>query len=344
MQTLTLTKPDDWHVHFRDGKVLADTVAYTARQFARAIVMPNLRPPVTSVDQALAYRKRIVAAVPEGLAFDPLMTLYLTESMSPDEIDKAANCVHIAACKLYPAGATTNSDAGVSNLRGIYPILAAMEEHDIPLLIHGEIVDDSADIFDREKLFIDRELVPLCTRFSYLRVVLEHITTQDAVAFINAAPSHIAATITAHHLLYNRNALLAGGIKPHFYCLPVLKREMHRLALLEAATSGSSQFFLGTDSAPHELLTKETYCGCAGCFTSPLALELYAKAFESVGRLDQLERFASLNGPAFYRLPANSAKVVLEKVDWKVPEKVRFGDETAVPLMAGETLGWRMRS
>jgi dihydroorotase len=342
MDSISLIKPDDWHLHLRDGAVLADTVAHSARQFARAIVMPNLKPPVTTIEQALDYRRRILAAVPEGLNFDPLMTLYLTESTTADEVRKAADSPHIHAFKLYPAGATTHSDAGVGKLDRVYCILEAMEHLDVPLLVHGEVVDSSADIFDREKLFIDRELEPMRQRFPKLRIVLEHITTQDAVDFVTAASQYTAATITAHHMLFNRNAMLTGGIRPHFYCLPVLKRERHREALVTAATSGNPKFFLGTDSAPHSIGAKESACGCAGCFTAYSALELYASAFEAAGRLDRLERFASINGPAFYRLPVNADRITLRKSELMIPSSLPFGNEAIVPLMAGESLGWRI--
>ena len=342
MTCLTITRPDDWHLHLRDGAALAAVVAHTARQFARAVVMPNLKPPVTTVDAALAYRERILQALPEGSTFEPLMTLYLTEATSLQEVEKAASHPHIHAFKLYPAGATTHSDAGVGRLERVYPVLEAMEKQDIPLLVHGEVTDPSIDIFDREKIFIDIGLAPIVRRFPALRVVLEHATTADAVQFVRAAGPQVAATLTAHHLLYNRNALLAGGIRPHFYCLPVLKRETHRLALVEAATSGEAQFFLGTDSAPHPQSQKESGCGCAGCFTAHAAVELYAEAFEAVGKLENLELFASVNGPAFYRLPKNADTIILERARWQVPAGYAYGEERLIPLRAGEGITWRM--
>ncbi len=342
MQNLILTRPDDWHLHLRDGAALACVVAHSARRFARAIIMPNLKPPVTTVDAALAYRERILQALPEGADFHPLMTLYLTETTPRAEIEKASRDVRIQAFKLYPAGATTHSEAGVGNLARIYPLLEAMEKHDVPLLVHGEATDPDLDIFDREKAFIDRDMVPMKRRFPLLRVVFEHATTLDAVQFVRDAGPTVAATLTPQHLLYNRNALLAGGIRPHFYCLPVLKRESHRQALVDAATSGESQFFLGTDSAPHPRTQKESPCGCAGCFTAHAAIELYAEIFEAAGRLENLEKFASWNGPDFYRLPRNSEKISLEKTQWIVPDSYPFGDERLVPLRAGETIGWSL--
>lgn len=342
MQTLTLTRPDDWHLHLRDGAALRDAAAHSARRFARAIVMPNLKPPVSTVKDALAYRARILAALPENADFSPLMTLYLTESTPVAEIAEAAADPHIHAFKLYPAGATTNSEAGVASLARVYPLLEAMEKRDIPLLVHGEVADAEADIFDRERLFIDRELEAIVRRFPGLRIVFEHVTTREAVQFVRAAGPKVAATITAHHLLYNRNALLAGGVRPHFYCLPVLKREVHRQALLEAATGGERQFFLGTDSAPHPRSQKESACGCAGCYTAHAALELYAEAFESVGALERLEAFASFHGADFYRLPRNAGKISLKKTAWEVPASYPFGTETATPLRAGETIPWQL--
>ena len=342
MTRLTLTRPDDWHLHLRDGAALAAVAGHSARQFARAIVMPNLKPPVTTVDAALAYRQRILQALPEGAKFEPLMTLYLTESTPLSEVEKAAADPHIQAFKLYPAGATTNSDMGVGSLEKIHPILGAMERHDVPLLVHGEVVDPGIDIFDREKAFIDLELAPIIRRFPSLRVVLEHATTADAVRFVRESGPNVAATLTAHHLLYNRNALLAGGIRPHFYCLPVLKRESHRLALVEAATSGEAKFFLGTDSAPHPQSQKESACGCAGCYTAHAAIELYAEAFEAAGKLENLEKFASWNGPDFYRMPRNEETITLEKKPWEIPAEFPFGDERLTPLKAGETLAWQL--
>lgn len=343
MEILTLRQPDDWHLHLRDGKVLADTVPHTARQFARAIVMPNLKPPVTTVVQALDYRQRILQTVPDGLAFDPLMTLYLTDSTTPDEVRSAKEHPEVHAFKLYPAGATTHSDSGLSNLESAYRVLEEMERCDVPLLIHGEVVDPTIDIFDREKLFIGRELIRIQQRFPSLRIVMEHITTKDAVDYVKETPATIAATITAHHLLFNRNAMLAGGIRPHYFCLPILKRESHRLALVDAATSGNSKFFLGTDSAPHSVKTKEATCGCAGCFTAYTAIELYAMAFEAAGKLQQLEAFASLNGPNFYGLPANTKQIVLKKSAWRIPESLPFGDETITPMLASDIISWKLQ-
>ncbi|WP_077729579.1 dihydroorotase [Methylocaldum sp. 14B] len=342
MQRLTITCPDDWHLHLRDGAAMRDVLPDSARQFSRAVIMPNLKPPVTTVADALAYRRRILEALPGGLEFDPLMTLYLTEGTSPEEIRRVAEEPEIVALKLYPAGATTHSEAGVATLEKIYPVFEAMERYDVPLLVHGEVTDAEVDIFDREKAFIDRHLTAIASRFPALRIVLEHVTTRDGVQFVQDGGPNIAATITAHHLLYNRNALLAGGVRPHFYCLPVLKRETHRLALVEAATSGNPNFFLGTDSAPHPRSQKESVCGCAGCYTARGALELYATVFESAGALDKLEAFASFNGPDFYRLPRNQAKIAIEKSEWKMPEAIPFGDDTLVPLRAGETIGWRV--
>lgn len=340
---ITLTRPDDWHLHLRDGPALAAVLPHSARQFARAIVMPNLRPPVTTVAAAGEYRARILAALPAGLSFEPLMTLYLTDHTPVDEIRRAAESDSVQAVKLYPAGATTNSDSGVTDLERCDATLAAMAELGVPLLVHGEATDPAIDVFDREKVFIDRVLQPLLVRHPTLKVVFEHITTSDAADFVAACGPNIAATITAHHLLYNRNAILAGGLRPHHYCLPVLKRERHRLALLHAATSGSRKFFLGTDSAPHAQPTKEMACGCAGCYTAHAALEFYAEAFASVGRLDRLEAFASFNGPDFYGLPRNRGQVTLEQQDWRVPETYAYAaGDVLVPLRAGEWLPWRM--
>ncbi|MDM7456135.1 MAG: dihydroorotase [Tepidimonas sp.] len=339
--TLTLIRPDDWHVHLRDGAALATTVPHTAAQFARAIVMPNLKPPVTRAAQAAAYRERILAARPAGAVFEPLMTLYLTDNLPPQEIERAREA-GVVAVKLYPAGATTNSDAGVTDIRRIYRTLEAMQRAGLLLLVHGEVTDSEVDIFDREAVFIERVLDPLRRDFAGLKIVLEHITTKEAAQYVAEAGSNLAATITAHHLLYNRNALLAGGIRPHHYCLPVLKREVHRQALAAAATSGHPRFFLGTDSAPHAVQLKEHACGCAGCYTAPVALELYAEAFEAAGALDKLEGFASLHGPDFYGLPRNTERVTLKREAWTVPERYRFGDVEVRPLRAGETLGWRL--
>ncbi|MBE9607955.1 dihydroorotase [Chitinilyticum piscinae] len=342
MQTLTLTRPDDWHLHVRDGEFLQSVVPHTAREFGRAIIMPNLRPPVTTVEQAAAYRERILAAVPAGLSFEPLMTLYLTDNTSPDEIVKAKESGFIHGVKLYPAGATTNSDSGVTDLDRRMAVLEKMAEVGLNFLVHGEVTDAEIDIFDREAVFIDRVMQPLLARLPELKVVFEHITTKDAADFVASAPANVAATITAHHLLYNRNAMLAGGIRPHYYCLPILKREVHRQALVRAATSGSAKFFLGTDSAPHAKGAKEASCGCAGAYTAHAALPLYAEAFESVGKLDQLEAFASLNGPAFYGLKPNADKVTLVKESWSVPEEYAFGDSVVVPLRAGSSIAWKL--
>jgi dihydroorotase len=343
MKTITLTCPDDWHLHLRDGAQMADVLAHTARQFARAIVMPNLKPPVTTAAAAGAYRERILAALPKGAVFEPLMTLYLTDNTAPGEIAKAKSSGFVHAVKYYPAGATTNSDSGVTSLDRAFPAIEAMAKHDVPLLLHGEVTTPGVDVFDRENVFIDTVLAEIRRRFPDLRVVLEHITTQEAVEFVSAAPANVAATVTAHHLLYNRNAIFQGGIRPHWYCLPVLKREAHRQALVGAATSGSAKFFLGTDSAPHAKHTKEHACGCAGCYTAHAALELYAEAFEAAGALDKLEPFASFHGPDFYRLPRNSGSVTLAKESWDVPAEYEFGGEALVPLRAGERLSWRVQ-
>ena len=343
-QTLTLTRPDDWHLHLRDGAALAAVLPDTARQFGRAIVMPNLKPPVTTVADAEAYRARILAALPAGMAFEPLMTLYLTDRTTPDDIVRAKASGIVHGVKLYPLGATTNSDAGVSALEHCLPVLEKMAEVGLPFLLHGEVTDPDIDIFDREAVFIERTLAPLIARLPELRVVLEHITTAQAAEFVAGASANVAATLTAHHLLMNRNAMLVGGIRPHHYCLPVLKRETHRQALLKAATSGSAKFFLGTDSAPHARHTKEAACGCAGMYTAHTALELYAEAFDSVGALDQLEAFASFNGPDFYRLPRNTDTVTLRRESWTVPATLAYLDDAPlVPLRAGETLGWKLQ-
>ena len=339
---ITLTRPDDWHLHLRDGTALAAVLPHTARQFARAIVMPNLRPPVTTAAQALAYRQRIVQALPESAGgFEPLMTLYLTDNTPPDEIRRAKEA-GVVALKLYPAGATTNSDAGVTDIRKTHKTLEAMQREGLLLLVHGEVTDPEIDLFDREAVFIDQVMQPLRRDFPELKVVFEHITTQEAAQYVAASDRYTAATLTAHHLLYNRNALFIGGMRPHYYCLPVLKREVHRRALLAAATSGSSKFFLGTDSAPHAAAMKEqSVCG-AGCFTAPLALELYAEAFESAGALDKLEGFASFHGADFYGLPRNTGTVTLRREDWTVPEALPFGDAVIKPLRGGDTLHWRL--
>jgi len=340
---LTITRPDDWHLHLRDGEALAAVLPHTARQFARAIVMPNLKPPVTTVAQAEAYRERILAAVPAGMQFEPLMTLYLTDNTAPAEVEKAVASGVVKAVKYYPAGATTNSDAGVTGIDKTYGVIAEMERLGLPLLVHGESTDPAVDVFDREKAFIDGTLAPLLQRFPKLKLVLEHITTADAAAFVRAAGPNVAATITAHHLLYNRNAIFQGGVRPHWYCLPILKREAHRQALVEAAISGNPKFFLGTDSAPHAKLTKEAACGCAGCYTAYAALELYAEAFEAAGALDKLEAFASFHGPDWYGLPRNSDTVTLVKEAWDVPAGYAYvQSDTLVPLRAGESLSWKM--
>ena len=341
MTELTITRPDDWHAHLRDGSALPRTCSDMARYFGRVIVMPNLAPPVVGVAEATAYRERILSAM-SGLPrrFEPLMTLYLTDQTTAADIQAAAASDAIHAAKLYPAGATTHSDAGVTQLDALHPALAAMESAGLPLLVHGEVTDDAVDIFDREKAFIHRHLAPIVEQFPKLKVVLEHITTKDAADFVNAAPDNVAATITAHHLLYNRNHLLAGGIRPHYYCLPVLKRNSHQDALIEAATSGGGKFFLGTDSAPHSTADKEQACGCAGCYTGHAAIELYAEAFEKAGALDRLEAFASFHGPDFYGLPRNTDSITLRKESWNVPDKLPLGDDTLTPLRAGESVEW----
>lgn len=335
---ITITRPDDWHLHLRDGVGLGAVLPDTARQFARAVVMPNLVPPVTSVALAGEYRDRIIAALPKGTSFEPLMTLYLTEKTSPADIAEAKASRFVHAVKYYPAGATTNSDAGARDLAHCEATLAAMEEHDLPLLMHGEVTDPNVDIFDRERVFIETQLEPAVRQFPGLRVVLEHITTREAVEFVESSASRVAATITAHHLLLNRNHLFIGGIIPHHYCLPVLKRELHREALLEAATGGNPRFFLGTDSAPHARHTKEAACGCAGIYSAATAIELYAEAFDSIGRLDRLEAFASHFGPDFYGLPRNSELMTLERRAQRVPATLPFGDDHLVPLRAGEDI------
>ncbi|MDP2154814.1 MAG: dihydroorotase [Sulfuricella sp.] len=343
MEKLTLIRPDDWHLHLRDGEHMRAVLPDTARRFGRAIVMPNLRPPITTTDMALAYRGRILAALPQGMRFEPLMTLYLTDNTAPAEIAsaKASGLVH--GVKLYPAGATTNSDSGVTDLLGkCSAVLAEMEKQDLPLLVHGEVTDPEVDAFDREKVFIDRVLAPLVQRFPGLRVVLEHVTTRDGVEFVKAASERVAATLTAHHLLMNRNAMFAGGIRPHHYCLPVLKREEHRRALVAAAISGDPKFFLGTDSAPHAKGAKEAACGCAGMYTAHAAIELYAEAFEQAGALDRLEAFASFYGADFYGLPRNTDSITLVKESWDVPAEMKFGGDVLIPLRAGERIGWRL--
>jgi dihydroorotase len=340
--TLTLIRPDDWHLHLRDGPAMAAVLPDTARRFARAIVMPNLKPPVRTVAETAAYRQRILDALPAGLVFEPLMTLYLTDNTTPDEIARARASGFVHAVKYYPAGATTNSDFGVSAVEKAWPAIAAMEAVGLPLLVHGESTDPEVDVFDREAHFIDRVLLPLLARFPRLKLVLEHITTAEGVAFVRQAGANVAGTLTVHHLLYNRNALFKGGIRPHYYCLPVLKRERHRQALVEAATSGSPKFFLGTDSAPHARHTKECACGCAGIYTAHAAIELYAEAFEAAGALDRLEGFASLFGPAFYGLPVNVERINLVREPWPVPESLGFGADSVIPLRAGESVAWRL--
>ena len=339
--TLQITRPDDWHLHVRDGVALETVVPHTAAQFALAIIMPNLRPPIITAAQALAYKARIQAAVPAGVAFEPLMTLYLTDNLPADEIARAKDAGVVAA-KLYPAGATTNSDAGVTDLKKTYATLEAMQRAGLLLLVHGEVTSPDIDLFDREAVFIDQQLMPLRRDFPELKIVFEHITTKEAAQYVTEAGPFTAATLTAHHLLYNRNAIFTGGIRPHYYCLPVLKRETHRLALVQAATSGSDKFFLGTDSAPHPAHLKEHASGCAGCYTAHAALELYAEAFDQAGALDKLEAFASFNGPAFYGLPRNSGTVTLKRETWTAPESYPFGDALVKPLRGGETLGWRL--
>ena len=341
-ETLSITRPDDWHAHFRDGEALKSVAGATARQFARAIVMPNLVPPVTTTRQAKAYRDRILEALPKASAFEPLMTLYLTDETPAAEIERAKESGFVKAVKYYPAGATTNSASGVTDIRKCDAALEAMQAAGVPLLIHGEVTDPEVDIFDRETVFLERHLAVVVKRFPTLKIVLEHITTHDAAAFVERAPANIAATITAHHLLLNRNSIFAGGIRPHHYCLPVLKRETHRRALVKAATSGNPKFFLGTDSAPHDRGNKEMACGHAGIYTAHAAIELYAEAFEAAGALDKLEGFASFFGADFYGLPRNKGKVKLEKAEWQVPTEYPLGDKTVVPLRAGQTISWRL--
>jgi dihydroorotase len=340
-QFLTITRPDDWHLHVRDGAALSTVVPHTAAQFGRAIIMPNLKPPVTTAEQALAYKARIQAAVPAGVQFEPLMTLYLTDNLPADEIARAKDAGVVAA-KLYPAGATTNSDAGVTDLRKTYKTLEAMQKAGLLLLVHGEVTSSDIDLFDREAVFIDTQLIPLRRDFPELKIVFEHITTLEAAQYVQAADRFTAATITAHHLLYNRNAIFTGGIRPHYYCLPVLKRETHRQALVKAATSGSPKFFLGTDSAPHPAHLKEHASGCAGCYTAHAAMELYAQAFDAAGALDQLEGFASFHGADFYSLPRNTGSITLQRETWTPPESFAFGETTLKPLAAGEALQWRL--
>jgi len=344
MNHLTIIQPDDWHLHVRDGEALASVVPETARCFARAIIMPNLKPPVTTTEQALAYRQRILAVLPADTAFSPLMTLYLTDNTKPGEIGRAKASGHVHAVKYYPAGATTHSDAGVTDIAHIYAVLEKMAEIGMPLLVHGEVTDPSVDIFDREKVFIERVLQPLTERLPGLKIVFEHVTTQDAVQFVKQADANVAATITPHHLLYNRNAMFKGGIRPHYYCLPVLKREQHRAALVRAATSGNPKFFLGTDSAPHAISAKESACGCAGLYNAPTALETYVEVFEQHNALDKLEGFASRHGPAFYGLPLNTGTITLVKEPWTLAERKQFGSEQIKPMRAGEQIAWRVQS
>lgn len=341
--TLTITRPDDWHLHLRDGAALRAVLPDTASQFARAIVMPNLKPPVTTTELARQYRERILAALPPGMDFEPLMTLYLTDHTRADEIRRAKESGFVYAVKLYPAGATTHSDAGVTDIRKTYAALEAMQECGMVLCIHGEVVDHTVDVFDRERIFIDQQLIPLRRDFPDLRVVFEHITTQEAAHYVRDAAGDIAATITAHHLLYNRNAMFTSGIRPHYYCLPVLKREIHRQALIQAATSGHRRFFLGTDSAPHARGMKEMACGCAGCYTALHAMSLYATAFEAAQALDKLQGFASEFGADFYRLPRNTQTLTLERRDYLVPDCLPFGDTELIPLAAGDTLPWAVQ-
>ena len=343
MTTLTITRPDDWHLHLRDGDFLNDTVRDTSRYMGRAIIMPNLIPPMTTTDAVLGYRERILAARPAGAVFEPLMVLYLTDNTTAEEIRKAKASGQVYAAKLYPAGATTNSDSGVTAIGNIYEALEAMQDVGMPLLLHGEVTDNHIDIFDREKEFIDRILTPVVNDFPLLKIVLEHITTKDAVEFVRAAGPNVAATITAHHLLFNRNHMLVGGIRPHFYCLPILKRNIHQQALVEAATSGSSKFFLGTDSAPHVQGNKENACGCAGSYTAHAAIELYAEVFEEAGALEHLEGFASFHGPDFYGLPRNTDTITLEKANWPVPATLPFGNDRVVPIRANEEITWQVK-
>jgi len=341
--TLTMTRPDDWHLHVRDGAALRTVVPHTAAQFGRAIIMPNLRPPVTTAVQAVAYRERIEAAVPAGMKFEPLMTLYLTDNMPLEEI-KRAKGAGVVAVKLYPAGATTHSDAGVTDLRKTYKTLEAMQREGLLLLLHGEVTSPEIDLFDREAVFIDTQLIPLRRDFPELKIVFEHITTREAAQFVREADRFLGATITAHHLLYNRNALFHGGLRPHYYCLPVLKREVHRVALVDAATSGHGRFFLGTDSAPHPAHLKEHATGCAGCYTAHAAIELYAEAFDAAGALEQLEAFASFNGADFYGLPRNQERITLKKESWTSPESFAFGEAQLKPLRSGENLAWKLET
>ncbi|WP_417615100.1 dihydroorotase [Oceanisphaera sp.] len=341
--TLTITRPDDWHLHLRDGDQLKDTVRDASRYLGRALVMPNLLPPATTTELALAYYDRITAVRPQGSQFEPLMSLYLTDNTDPEEIRRAKACGKIVACKLYPAGATTNSDSGVTDVKNIYPVLEVMQETGVLLLVHGEVTDASIDIFDREKVFLDTVLPDVVRDFPELKIVLEHITTEHAVNFVEQAGDNVAATITAHHLLFNRNHMLVGGIRPHFYCLPILKRNTHQQALVRAATSGNKKFFMGTDSAPHFQHRKEAACGCAGAYTSHAAVELYAEAFDDAGALDKLEAFTSHYGPDFYGLPRNTDTITLVKESWTVPETLALGGDKLVPIRAGESIGWAVK-
>lgn len=342
MTTLTIKRPDDWHLHLRDGAALKAVLPDTVKRFARAIVMPNLRPPVTTTALASAYRDRILNALPAGMKFEPLMTLYLTDNTPPEEIAKAKASGFVHGVKMYPSGATTNSDSGVTSLEKCYKTIAAMQQHDMPLLVHAEVTDGNVDVFDREKVFIERHMRPLMQQFPALKVVFEHITTQDAVQFVQSQPANVAATITAHHLLMNRNAMFTGGIRPHHYCLPVLKREEHRVALVQAAISGSPKFFLGTDSAPHAKSAKEASCGCAGMYTAHAAIELYAEVFDEMAALDKLEGFASVFGANFYGLPVNQDTITLQKQSWQVPDAIPYDHDVLVPLRAGQSVAWQM--
>ena len=342
MNSITLIRPDDWHLHVRDGEVLNDIIPHTAARFGRAIIMPNLKPPITTTEQAVAYQQRIQAAVPSGIKFTPLMTLYLTDNMRASEIAAAKQSGIVHAVKYYPAGATTNSDAGVTDLKKTYAALESLQQHGMPLLIHGEVTTPEIDVFDREAVFIDSVLQPLLKDFPELKVVLEHITTAQAVDFIQSTSKNIAATITPQHLLFNRNDIFKGGIRPHYYCLPILKREQHREALVKAATSGNPKFFLGTDSAPHSQTAKQNACGCAGIYSAHAAIELYAEAFEKNNALDKLEGFASIYGADYYQLPLNSDKITLIKEPWQIPQHYQFGNNTLIPLKAGEMMQWKL--
>lgn len=342
MTTITIQRPDDWHLHLRDGAALKAVLPDTAKRFARAIVMPNLRPPVTTTALASAYRDRILSVLPDGMKFEPLMTLYLTDNTPPEEIVKAKASGFVHGVKMYPSGATTNSDSGVTSLEKCYQTIAAMQAHGMPLLVHAEVTDGNVDVFDREKVFIERHMRPLMQQFPELKVVFEHITTQDAVQFVQSQPANMAATITAHHLLMNRNAMFTGGIRPHHYCLPVLKREEHRVALVQAAISGSAKFFLGTDSAPHAKSAKEASCGCAGMYTAHAAIELYAEVFDEMNALDKLEGFSSIFGAGFYGLPVNQDTITLQKQSWQVPENIPYDSDVLVPLRAGQSVAWRL--